>query len=305
MRRLLATLALLVAATVFAHDAPIPPGDAVFESISIEAAGARADAGAAAPGDTFRVLFDTSGSIAQLQTVAVPARALAGALTGSLTFRSLFQARLLANGVLVADGVPLALVLDAGSADVRVTLTTGVVALGESAVEGSALAADGRFTLVGVTANDQLVGGAPLVLRLGGRLTPSPDIDGFALAPVTKRVTAKLAGSSVRVRALVEVPVGVVTDFATRPALVRLSSGDATVGAVVMSAGLVAAGKRFAGDAAGGSIAVRTVRKKPITMVAMDVEVPAAAASAGAPLDVSYDVGGLIGHGSTTLRGGR
>src|SRR6185295_8479545 len=171
MTRRFASLRLVFALSSAArgHDAPIPPSDCVFETITVEAPASnlRADAAPAGPADTFRILFDTGGNVAQLQTGALP-RALAGGMTGSLAFRSLFDGSLGSSGDLVADGAPLALALDGGSANVRVTLTTGLAALGESAVEGSALTADGRFTLVGVTASDQLLSGTSLVLRLSG-----------------------------------------------------------------------------------------------------------------------------------------
>jgi hypothetical protein len=309
MTRRLASLliVLALASAAGAHDAPIPPSDCVFETIMVEAPASnlRADAAPAALADTFRILFDTGGNVAQLQTGALPVRALAGGMTGSLAFRSLFDGRLRSNGELDADGVPLALELAGVSANVRVTLTTGLAALGETVVEGSALAADGRFTLVGVTSSDQLLSGTALVLRLSGHATPTPDLDGFVSTPMTKRVAGKIARGAVRVRAMVEVPVGLEADFAGRRAAVLLSSGDATVGAAALPSGLVASGRRFAGEGNGVALSVSTLRKKPVLTLALDVAIaqPLATPSGGAQLNLTYDVGGLVGRGSTALRG--
>lgn len=300
-------LVLALAGAAGAHDAPIPPSDCVFDTISVEvpASSLRADAAPAGPGDAFRTLFDTGANVAQLQTDALPARVLGGGMTGTIAFRSLFDAHLRSNGELTADGVPFALTLDGASANVRATLTTGLAVLGEAAVEGSALAADGSFTLVGVTSSDQLLSGAALVLRLSGHATPSPDLDGFVLAPLTRRVAGKSAGGAVRVRAAIDVPLSLAPDFANNRAAVRVSSGDAAVGSMALPSGLVANGRRFAGEADGVTIAVTTMRKKPVLTLALDVTVaePLSTPGGGAPLDLTYDVGGLVGRGSGTMRG--
>jgi hypothetical protein len=300
-------LVLAFARAADAHDAPIPPSDCVFETITVEAPASslRADAVSAGPADTFRILFDTGGNVAQLQTGALPARALGGGMTGTITFRSLFDGRLRSNGELVADGVPLTLVLDGGSANVRVTLTTALAALGETAVEGSALAADGRFTLVGVTSSDQLLSGAAVVLRLSGHATPTPDLDGFVFTAITKRLAGKVAHGAVRVRAVIEVPVGLAPDFGDRRAAVRVSTGDTTLGSMILRSGLIANGRRFAGESDGVTISVSTLRKKPVLTLALDVVIaqPLATPSGGAPLNLTYDVGGLVARGSGSLRG--
>jgi hypothetical protein len=310
MRRLV-TLFLVMAAfapAARAHDAPIPPSDCVFESITVDAPASdgHAEAVPAGGADTFRVLFDTGGNVAQLGAGALPARGLTGSMTGTLAFRSLFDARLRSNGQLVAEAVPLALTLDAESANLRVTLTTGLAEAGGIAVEGSPLASDGSFTLVGIASSAQLLGGSALVLRLAGRATPAPDLDGFALSPVTKRVAGKLSGAAVRVRAVIEVPVGVIPDF-TRPAALRVSSGDATIGAVNFPTGLGARGRRFVAESGGVTIAVSTVKKKPVLTHALDVTIttPLLTPSSGQPCNLTYDVGGLMDRGSGTFGNGR
>ena len=310
MRRSLTLLVLAaaLASTARAHDAPIPPSDGVFESITIDVSADGRHADAAPPGgaDAFRILFDTGANVAQLGTGALPARALTGSLTGTLAFRSLFDVRLRSNGQLVAEAVPLALTLDAESANLRATLTTGLAEAGGTVVEGSPLAADGSFTLVGVASSAQLLGGSTLVLRFTGRATPAPDLDSFALAPVTKRVAGKLSGATVRVRAVIEVPVGATPDF-TRPAALRVSSADATVGAVNLPAGLTASGRRFIAEGGGVTVAVSTLRKRPVLTHALDVTIdaPLLTPSSGQPCDLTYDVGGLMDRGSGTFGGGR
>jgi hypothetical protein len=309
MRRLLTLVVLTAFASVArAHDAPIPPSDGVFESITVDAPASdgHAEAVPAGGADTFRILFDTGANVAQLGAGALPARALAGGMTGTLAFRSLFDARLRSNGELVAEAVPLALTLDAESANVRVTLTTGLADAGEITVEGSPLGADGSFTLVGIASSEQLLGGSALVLRLAGRATPAPDLDGFALRPMTKRVAGKLSGTTVRVRAVIEVPVGVIPDF-TRPAALRVGSGDAAIGAVSLRAGLAASGRRFVAESGGVTVAVSTVKKKPVLTHALDVTIttPLLTPSAGQPCNLTYDVGGLMDRGAGTFGAGR
>jgi hypothetical protein len=227
-------------------------------------------------------------------------------MTGTFAFRSMFDARLRSNGQVVAEAVPIALTLDAESANVRVTLTTGLAEAAEIMVEGSPLAADGSFTLVGIVSSAQLLGGSALVLRLAGRTTPAPDLDAFALVPVTKRVTGKLSGGTLRVRAVIEVPVGVAPDF-TLPAALRVRSGEATVGAVSLPGGLGARGRRFVGESEGVTVAVKTLRKKPVLTQALDVTIaaPLLTPSSGQAFDLTYDVGGLMDRGSGTFGGRR
>jgi len=307
-RRLTAVLLVLaLASAAGAHDAPMPPSDCVFETITVNAPALslRAEAAPAGGADTLRILFDTGANVAQFAAGALPARALTGGMTGTLAFRSLFDGRLRSNGQLVAEAVPLALVLDGGSANVRVTLTTGLAETGGTTVEGSPLAADGRFTLVGVTSSAQLLSGTALILRMTGRATPAPDLDGFALAPLTKRVAGKLVGGTVRVRAVIEGPIGVTPDFGGRPAALRVSSGDTTVGAVTLPAGLFANGRRFVAESEGVTVSVSTLRRKPVLTHALDVAIaqPLATPAGGQPFNLTYDVGGLVDRGSGAFRG--
>ena len=309
MRRLLSLLLVLSAfASARAHDAPIPPSDGVFETITVDAPASGGHAEAAPPGggDTFRILFDTGGNVAQLAAGMLPARALTGSMTGMLAFRSLFDAGMRSNGQLVAEAVPLAVTLGSESANVRVTLTTGLAEANGMVVEGSPLGADGSFALVGMASSDQLLAGSALVLRLGGRATPAPDLDAFALRPVTKRVAGKVAGATVRVRAVIEVPVGITPDF-TRPAILRVSSGDATVGAVSIPSGLAASGRRFVGESGGVTVAVSTVKRKPVLTHTLDVTIaaPLLTPSSGAPCNLTYDVGGFMDRGAGTFGGRR
>jgi len=110
----------------------------------------------------------------------------------------------------------------------------------------------------------------------------------------------------VRVRAVIEVPVGITPDF-TRPAILRVSSGDATVGAVSIPSGLAASGRRFVGESGGVTVAVSTVKRKPVLTHTLDVTIaaPLLTPSSGAPCNLTYDVGGFMDRGAGTFGGRR
>ena len=63
-------------------------------------------------------------------------------------------------------------------------------------------------------------------------------------------------------------------------------------------------GRLFAGEGNGVAVSVRTMRKKPVLTLALDVTIaqPLTTPGDGAPLDLTYDVGGLTGRGSGLLR---
>ena len=317
MRRLALTL-LLLATRVHAHSVPIPPSLCTFDPLSIAATTGGFTATAAAPAatDVFRIVYDAAASAAQFcaadpadpqnRCAAVtPERSFSGgSVTGTLRMPA-FSGRLLASGDLAAT-VSLSVAVDAQSATIALPLTTGLVVAGTTVVAGSPIAADGHLELVGTATIDALaapLGGTPLVVRLTCTAVPAPDLDQFVPATETKRVGGKIGATGVKVGVTFRAGREVTTPNFATPAVIRVAAGDATVATLVLP-GLVAHGKRkFVGSTADGSVMVRRVRGSTYRMTVQTAA--ATPPTASTPIEVAYQVGGLLSRGMRTFRAGR
>jgi hypothetical protein len=312
MRALL--LVLLAAAGVSAHIVPVPPSTCAFDPVTIEmpVAGTAAPAASA---DTFRILYDPQSSTAQFDLSGVPPRSFTAAGTdGTLALPSLFVATLRNDGDLTA--MPsLTVTTGSGSGTVAVPLTTGLAVARDTVLEGVPLAADGSFTLIGVVDPSPLpapLGGGPLAVRLRCVAVPRPDTDQFRLATRTTPVSASLTAKLLKGRVIFGPGTNDTADFPGRPALMRVSSGDATIATVDLADGLAARGRKlFVGRSADGqtAIGVRALRRSGAVayLLALKVKNPTMPAVAGASVSVgiTYDVGGLLSHASLPMRAKR
>ena len=319
-RRLTSLLLLLCAARVHAHSVPIPPSLCTFDPLVVSAPTAGIEGAAAAPtaADVFRLVYDAGASMLQPVCAADPAdpqnrcaattppRAFsAGAVSGTLAIPP-FTARLLASGD-VTGAATMAFTVDGATASAVMAITTGPVAVGDTVVVGAPIGADGRLTLVATGTVPGLappLGRTPLVLRMTCSTSPPPDLDQFVPSTRTTKVAGKIAsdGASLRVafRAGSEASP---PDFA-RPVVVRIGAGDAAVATLAVPDGLRPQGRRkFVGEVAGGSVVVTRGRG---TRYKMTVRTTAAAPPAATtPVEVAFQVGGLLSRGTRTFRSGR
>ena len=307
-------LVLLAATRVSAHIVPVPPSACAFDPVAIEmpVAGTAAPAGAA---DAFRILYDPQSSTAQFDLSAVPPRAFAAAgVEGTLALSSLFVATLRNDGDLTA--MPsLTAATGAASGTAAVPLTTGLAVAGGAVLEGAPLGSDGRFTFVGVVDPSPMpppLAGGPLVVRLGCQAVPRPDTDQFRLATRTTAVSASLSAKLLKTRVIFAPGTFDAPDFPGHPAILRASSGDATIAAIDLPGGLAARGRKlFVGRSADGqaAIGVRTLRRSGAVsyLLALKVKSPAMPPSAGSPVPVgiTYDVGGLLSRVALPMRARR
>jgi hypothetical protein len=299
-----------------AHEVPIPDSDCTFDPLTVGFPALGLDATAVAPGpvDKLRIVYRTGRQAAQFNAGSVPPRALSGIGTSAtLAFPSLFEARMLASGDLTAAAVPLVLTVDGTPATLAVTLTTGLAAAAGVVVAGAPIAADGRFTLVGVTTADGLaapLGGATAVLQLSCTATPVPDLDQFPLIE-----TSKLAGTitthGLHLRATVRAG-SLPADFPATPALVEVSADGATMATVDLPDGLAAHGRHaFVGRSPDGltTLTVRVVRRKPDPVYAFSVHIKGALAALPAgkrpTVSLTAEAGGLLARTARPFRGNR
>ena len=301
-------VALLVATGARAHDSPIDPSACAFEPLELSAAGAPAVSVApAGPSDVFRIVYDVAASDAQFDLRTVPPRAVTiGTESGSVAFSSAFRARLWASGDLLAD---VGVTLDRGGSAATTTLrlTTGLAAGAGAVLEGAPIAADGRFTLVGVDAAGlSNLGTSPLLVRLGCQAQPAPDLDQFQPAARLLRVVGRIRDGQLTARTRLSPPALQPADFAL-PAAVRASNGGATIASAGFLTGLAPAGRAFVATADDGiaMLRVRTVTKRPVRY-AVDVVLTGATVPAGVgPIEVTVDVGGLVARATRRVRPNR
>ena len=170
MRTLRLMLLVLVAQVALAHDVPVNPSTCALDPIELSALGGGVSAVVSAPGpdDRARVVYSVATATAQFQQrTAAPRTFIAGGVSGTLGVPDrAFDAPLLTNGDLRADGVALAITLGGASISVPVTLTTAVAMAGSDVVTGTPMTADGRFTLVGLVPAGTLP--APFAAGTGG-----------------------------------------------------------------------------------------------------------------------------------------
>jgi len=206
----------------------------------------------------------------------------------------------------------LSFTMKGGTTAVPMTLTTGVAAAAGMVVEGMPIASDGRFALVGITADSGLgppLGGALLAVRLACQAVPRPDTDQFRLATRTTPVSATLTARALKLRAIFAPGTMDVPDFPASPALLRASSGDLTITTVDLPSGLPARGRKlFIGRSDDGRAALgvrRLQRSGPVAfLLAVKIKRPTLPAVTGGPVSVTvtYDVGGLLSHLALPMR---
>src|SRR5262249_17789797 len=139
-------------------------------------------------GTRLRIVYDANASVVH----ACPADADAGkdcgdsvpydfeldASSGSLVLPARFGGLMESSGDMVLDDLPVAVTLGGVTADVQVTLTTGLAVAGDTVAEGAPLRGLGAWTLVGVLPGDALpppLTGQALLLRVACQPRPVPD----------------------------------------------------------------------------------------------------------------------------------
>jgi hypothetical protein len=239
---------LLAATPTFAHLVPINPSTCALE-IAFQAPVVDAIAVVAPPaaGDLIRTSYapDANATRSRMQVcpadpvdpsgrcgTAFPPRSFtAGAIAGTIGLPSAFALRLLANGDLHGENVPVAIAVGANPpVTVPFTFGTTLVVVGTTPLRGGPLDATGAFTLNGVGTSDQLpapFGGTPLWLQLGCTLAPPPDLDQFALAPRLTKVRGVFTTKKMKLTMVVESEVTIPADFAAVPTVVDLDQTGA------------------------------------------------------------------------------
>jgi hypothetical protein len=315
---------LLIAAVANAHDVIIMPSLCTFDPVVLDAPASslQATAAAATPSDTFRILYDVAAETAQFcpadpvdpldrcATGAVP-RAISGAVSGTMTL-GVFAMHLFTSGDLFASFVPIDFSSGSSRASVPMTLSTAVVAAAGGVFEGLPIGTDGRFTLVG-TGTMTLPGvldGAAVVVRMTCTADPVPDLDQFMASPQTTAVGGVLKASGARLqiafRAGTPPAAGASSPDFTMPVIVRVSSGGATVASLILAGGLAPQGRRkFVGQTADGqgSILLMQGRGASYRLALRMGGVTMPPASGRVPIDVTFEVGGLVSRASRTFRG--
>lgn len=320
MNRALATLVLCAATTVAsAHIVPIPPSvcapDVSF-SVPDGPTGAAAIAGTS---DLLRIRFLAAAGEAVFcpADTANPATACAapqsraftvGDATGTMSFPSLIAADIFSSGDIESPLVPITFARAGGTLAVPVTLTTGLAAAGGVVVEGASIADFGSFTLVGVTdatAVSPALAGRTLVIRITCRATPAPDIDQFPLLPEAV-MSGTITKRRVSIRAVLPTNPVPSADLAAQPAMVRVRSGDATVGAALLPDGLVLRGRRFTGATSDGRASISIVPRRNgtwiVSVMLQDATMPPEAGGR-ALVDLALDVSGMLARGEALFVG--
>jgi hypothetical protein len=316
--RPLALLPVLIASTVriaAAHIVPIPPSLCAFEPLDLRTAatGVSGTAAAAGPDDMIRIVYDASASEIQVCPAdrgdpsgcgnPVPRPFTLGVTAGTITFPGLFQGGMLSSGDMTMPDVPLAITVGGSTATVPVTLTTGLVAVDGVVAEGTPLQELGSVKLVGVLGGSALpppLTGQSILLTLSCLPRPVPDKDQFppplemasikgaiTSKQVQLRVTAALASSSSR------------PNFVGSPVLLAVDADGTTIASAILSTGLH--GRRQLTGKSDDGRAVITVRQSGtrvvLTATLHGVALPPQAPGGRVLVDVTMDVGGLIGRG--------
>jgi hypothetical protein len=230
---------------------------------------------------------------------SVVARAFTlGALTGTLTFPSTFDLRLLASGEITAASVPVTIDTGGGPVAVPFAFTSAFVTRGATLDVGSPLGADGRFGIVGVGQSAALpspLGDAGLVLDLGCSLEPPPDLDQFAQGPRIVKVRGVSSSKRLRLVVGIEAPIREPPVFAGVPARLVLRDASGVIASVAIPSGLASSGKRrHAGQAAdGATFVLREIPRKTSRAYRVKIESPPLAAGAE-PVTVAIETGGLF-----------
>src|SRR5262249_7461332 len=182
MRAVAIACLTLGARLALAHDIPVSPSTCTFDTFELTEPDTGVSANVSPPtsADAMRIVYTVATATAQFQQVASTPRAFTvGGTPGTIAFPVAFGATLTAAGDLRADGVALGVMIGSVAATVPVTLTTAVVAVGDSVAGGLPMGTDGRVVLVGSIPRGTLappMNASTTLLRLGGHPDPPPDL---------------------------------------------------------------------------------------------------------------------------------
>jgi hypothetical protein len=311
MRTTLAVaLALALASVARAHDVPIDPSDCIFDrlELTVPELDLVADVAPATEADAMRVVYDVATRTAQFTAVETRARpfTIAGH-AGALGFPQAFQTDLLKSGDLTFPLVGLALTLDGETRLAPVTLTTAMLAASGTTAEGAPIGADGRVTLVGAIAAGLLpapLDGVRTLVRASCVLTPAPDLDQFVpvFEPATLRLVMRERGG--RLTALLR---GGAPELDGRPMHLRVRAGDVQLLLLDLPSGLTAESpRRFVGTLPDGTTVQVRSKLRGVPTYRVVVKLPAETLPPGlsesGPVDVLYELGGVIARDAGTYR---
>jgi hypothetical protein len=320
------TLLLVVVAmvrTASAHIVPIPPSTCRFDPVDfrVPATGLSGSAQTGALADTLRILYDASANQIQICSTiagdgarcggeAVARPFTLGPATGTLTLPALFQGVMRSSGDVTLPDLPLTLVVGGSSATIPVTLTTGLVAVDGTVVEGTPLQGLGSLILVGVLGGSALpppIAGQSVLVRLSCQPRPVPDKDQFVPDLQMTAIKGQITSGQVRLRASIDIASATPPDLVATPVLLAVNVDGTEVASAVVSSGLQGRG-RLSGtsDDARSTITVRqTARRLLLTALLRDVTLPPPTPGAPVIVDVTLDGGGRIGRGEQLFRTNR
>ncbi len=293
-----------------AHNAPIPPSQCALGAVELGSGDQTSVAAPAAGESPVRINWDAGSDSATVCVppdcrTPLPARALTGALAGTLTLPPVFVLGLLDTGDLVDVTVPLALVTNAGPSSLVARLTTGLASIDGRVLAGRPIDPNGRFVLVGTATGS----GAPMAVTLEGTAQPAPDLDQFAPATAVLAGTVTSRHLALRTRLVRDD----VTAPAGEPLLLRVTAGDRELLAMDLPTGLAARGRRaFRGVGADGTrVDLRLVRRHPQATWQLLVrsDAPPVSGLTGTPrVALTFRLGDLLGRAHRDFRvvaGGR
>jgi hypothetical protein len=318
-------LVLVAARPAAGHDIPVMPSTCALDPIEISAPerGVVASVEPPVAGDVVRTTYDVQDWTAQFAAEpVVPRPFVADGVAGTVEVPELFVANLLSVrpsptleplGDLVVPGASLAFALDAGgAASVPVRLSTGIAGMPGRLVAGSPMDDTGAFTLVGVVPRVGLpppLDGA-LVVRIGCRAAPAPDVDQFRLATASRlRAGAGRRGGTFGARIVLAPGVGLTPDFTGVAAMLQASAEGTTIAAAYLPALEARGHRRFVGTSPDGSasIRVRYLRRRfgvdnyLLTVSIRGATLPPPGAGRR-QVDVVYDIGGLLSRLTARFR---
>jgi len=303
------------------HIVPIPPSLCAFDPIHLDVPvmGLAGDAQAAVSADTMRILYDVASNDIQICSDpadrcngVVPRAFTLGPSSGTLTLPPFFFGRMQSSGDVTVDDVPLVLTLDGTPTTARVSLTTGLTAVNGTVLEGAPLQGFSSIVLVGLVEGDALPApftGRSLVLTMSCQPRPVPDIAQFAPAPEMTGIAGQITGSTVRLRATVEVfPPSPPPNFGGGPTLFAVHLDGKTIASAIIPTGL--SGRRhLMGTSVDGSAVVevreRSASRFVIDLSARNLAIPPQQPNAPVLVSLTVDGGGILGRGEKLFNASR
>jgi hypothetical protein len=320
MRHVIPAL-LLVAATVqgaFAHIVPIPPSTCRFEPLdfSVPAIGLNGAAETGGVNDMMRIVFDAAESQIQLcPTVSdtdihcgapVPRPFTLGTMTGTVMLPSLFEAAMLSSGDLTIPDMPLTLTVGGSTVTIPVTMTTGLVAVEGTVVQGTPLQGLGSFTLVGALSGDALpppVTGQSILVTFSCQPRPVPDKDQFSIALPLTPIKGQITSKQAHLTATAAISSATPPQLSGVPLLLAVNVDGMPVASAVLPSG-VQGSRRLTGTSDDGkaTITVRqTATRLVLTALLRNVTLPPQGGGR-VLVDLTLDSNGLIGRGEQLFR---